>query len=312
MALAIQELGGARRPNRTKGEIAEFNDHIFAITERQQPCTSRHIYYQAVTARLIDKDGKDPVTGKQSRKNEALIWRALGGMRESGRMPFPWIVDHTRWRLGAELYDSKEAALRALAQSYRYNLWLNQPYRLEVWVEADSMAGMVTQITEEYGVDVLPCRGQASKGFVDEAARFYRRLQVPVVVLYIGDWDPAGVLIDASLEERMRRYSRGEAEIIFERLAINPDHLAELRNLSHPTNRGKLFPRFVARCRQLGVDPGLSVETEALSPDRLRGLLTNAIERYIDHRQLEIARLIEQEERAGLTLLATSFGRESG
>jgi hypothetical protein len=47
----------------------------------------------------------------------------------------------------------------------------------------------------------------------------------PVHVLYIGDYDPAGLLIDRDVEAKLRRHLPGQ-ELHFHRLAITAEQIA--------------------------------------------------------------------------------------
>ena len=54
-----------------------FEAAIFQITDQYKPCSARHVYYQAVTRGLVEKD-----SGK-SRANEQKVGNALNQMREN-------------------------------------------------------------------------------------------------------------------------------------------------------------------------------------------------------------------------------------
>ena len=45
------------------------------------------------------------------------VQRGLMVLRNAGRLPFPWIVDNTRWQRKPHTHDSIEEAVRAAAAS---------------------------------------------------------------------------------------------------------------------------------------------------------------------------------------------------
>ena len=91
---------------------------------------------------------------------------------------------------------------------YRQDLWAAAATRCEVWCESRSIAGVIVDLCRELAVDLYPCGGFASITFAYEAAAelLTNGDGRPVELIYIGDYDPAGVLIDRSLEAELRRH----------------------------------------------------------------------------------------------------------
>ena len=317
-----------QRGRKTKAETAAFNDAIWEICAINQPLSARQCYYRAVVAGLVDKDTAG------SRKNEQMIGHALEVMRERGVaqydfdtpppmeepwvlrsmgiIPFEWITDNTRTRFQADLHDSKTDALADMARYYRRDLWRSQPQHVEVWSESDSIGGVLMDVTDEYGVALLPCRGQSSKRFIWDSAQSYQRLGKPVVCLYVGDFDPAGLDIGQSVEDRLERYGAEDVEFI--RLAVTPEQVLDLDLPGHglnPKHPAPVLERFIDECDSYGI-PREAVEAEALPPDDLRQLVQDAIEGYIDQRQWEIELAVEQQERQGLAALALADMQDGG
>jgi hypothetical protein len=121
-------------------------------------------------------------------------------------MPFGWITDNTRTRYQADVWASKDAALNDTVRFCRRDLWRMQPRHVEVWCESDSIVGVLLDLCDGYGVPLLPCRGQAPKRFVYDSAQAYASIGKPVVVLYVGDFDPNGLDIGNSVRDRTVRY----------------------------------------------------------------------------------------------------------
>ncbi|MFE9424193.1 hypothetical protein ACFYNO_14645 [Kitasatospora sp. NPDC006697] len=265
-----------KRARRTKAEVEALRLAICAIAEEARPCSVRHVYYLGVGL-LWDKD-----TG-HSRKNYALVVRELGHLRETGRLPWEWITDGTRMVRRETQYDTLDDALQRHTESYRRNLWASQSRRVEVWVESDSVGGVVEPVTSAWGVGLFSCRGQSSKTFVWEAAQQYARQAKPVTVIFCGDWDPTGRCVPRSVAERMQRYGNGELDLAFRQIAITADDVRSGSLATHDVNtRDVNYARYREECLREGLDPNSSVEVEALRPGVLRDRLSQEIEGLVD------------------------------
>jgi hypothetical protein len=205
---------------------------IVDLAEQHQPCTVRQLYYLGI-GRWWEKD----VGGRDSTYRKVVV-RLVGELREDGSLPWGWIADNTRWVRKAMMFASKEDALERWAAAYRRDLWVAQPRHVEVWCESDSIAGVLDQVTRPLGVGLFVCRGQASKTFVHEAVQSYRAVAKPITILYVGDWDPTGLAIPASLEDRMARYGDGEMDVTLERLAVTAEDVAQGHLVTHQVNPG--------------------------------------------------------------------------
>src|SRR3546814_13467251 len=73
-----------------------------------------------------------------------------------------------------------------------------------------------------------------------EAARYIthatRQGEVPAEIIYVGDYDPAGVLIDRSIEQELRRHLPSRVTLNFHRLAITE---SQIREYDLPTKHRK-------------------------------------------------------------------------
>jgi hypothetical protein len=117
-------------------------------------------------------------------------------------------------------------------------------------------------------------------------------------VLYIGDYDPAGVLIDQSLEAGFRTHLSPDLDLTFHRIAITEEQIADF---DLPTK-----PRKDTDRRALQVKA--TVEAEAMPAGSLRQLLRDKVESFLRPGALEIAKVAEESERAQLTRWADMMG----
>ncbi len=256
---------------RTKTEMASFREALYAIVARNRPCSVRQVYYVGIGT-LWEKDrGKDRTAYNDVARN-------LGVMRETGMLPWGWLTDSTRYVRIATMYDSLDDALNRMHEHYRRNLWATQRRRVEVWAESDSTASLVQDVTMTMGVGLYSCKGQAGKEFAHSAAMTYLAVRKPVTVLYLGDWDPSGLAIPRSLEERLGRYTDDQVPIEFHRLAVAPEQIAEHQLQTHSVNTAdSSYRRFVEECQLVGLAEQDAVEVEAFAPPVLRDIVETAL-----------------------------------
>ena len=220
----------------------------------------------------------------------------LGIMRELGIIPYGWIADNTRWRIKPYSDNSLEDALTRWQYSYRRDLWNDQPVYVEIWVEKDPLAGVISSITNEYDVPLYVSRGYSSKTFLYDAADYIKAIGKPTYIYHFGDHDPSGV--DAAYKIRDGLIEHG-ADIHFERVAVT---LEQIESIHLPTRETK---RKDPRSKGWGNKP--SVELDALPAPVLRDLVRECIERHIDSFTLKMTKLIEQREIETLIEIRKNF-----
>lgn len=256
--------------------MQDFRAALYGIVERNRPCSVRQVYYVGI-GWLWEKD-----TGG-SRRAYTDVSRNLGVMRESGELPWGWLADSTRMVRIATMYESLEDALDRTAEHYRRDLWSRQPRRVEVWAESDSTRALIDAVTMKLGIGAYSCKGQAGKEFAHESAMTYVSIGKPVTILYLGDWDPSGLAIPRSLEERLNRYTDGAVEIDFRRLAVTPEQIVEHNLTTHEVNTDdSSYKRFAQTCRDVALAEQTAVEVEAFSPPVLRQLVETELYELVD------------------------------
>jgi hypothetical protein len=284
------DAGRIKRRRATKQEMVERHDALYDITRQSQPTGCRFVYYRAVSVGLVAKDDN----------GYAKVQRALMAMRASGRMPYAWIVDSTRWMRKPRSWENPEAMVAEMAASYRRDLWSTADMVVEVWAESESVAGVLYPVTSAWDVPLYPCKGQSSATFAYEAAQEYKHDPRPVAIYYVGDHDPAGREVELHLGMKLREHS-GRTDLILHRLACTPTQVA-LFNLPGTSPKKASYRDPVNGIRIPWSGP--AVEVEALEPEYLRGLVEEAVISHIDSHYLDIHREVEAQERAGLEALA--------
>ena len=288
-AAAVYEAGHIKRKRSTKTEMAERYDALIDIVTDAAPTGVRFCYYRAVSQGIVPKTDN----------GYAMVQRALMHLRDVEIIPWEYITDSSRWMRKPDTWDNPQQLLNELTSSYRKAMWLDADSRVEVWCESESVAGVIWPVTDEWDVPLFPIKGQTSASFAHSAAMKYRDEDRPVIIYYVGDYDPAGLEIEANLVDKLSKYS-GRTDMQVVRLACTKRQVADMELIGGaPKKRTWRHPDY-------GPQPflGEAVEVEAIDAPILRELVNAAIEQHIDPRTLHAHRVAEESEREGLHLLA--------
>jgi hypothetical protein len=292
MSAATYQTSPIKRQRSTKAEVEARRKALLAIVAEMQPMTVRQVFYQATVHGLVEK----------AESGYAKVQTDLTLMRREGVLPYDWLADNTRWQRKPRTFDSVEDALNATAQFYRKSLWADADAYVEIWLEKDALAGVVYPVTSMYDVPLMVARGYASLSFLHSAAEFINDLTVPIYIYHLGDYDPSGVNAGEKIEETLREMAP-DAEIHFERLAVTREMIRAWRLPTRPTKTSD------TRAKGFG---NISVELDAIDPQRLRDLVQAVIEVHLPARQFEVLKAAEESERellAGLVRVATKQGQ---
>lgn len=289
--MSAYEARHTKRRRATRAEMEARHDRIVELAAEHGPCSVRHLFYRAVV------DGIDGID--KTNNGYMKIQRAVLDLRRNGRIPYSQIVDNSRTVFTTDVWDGTDGFLQDVAGVYRRDLWSRSPFRVEVWCESDSIAGTLIEVARRWRVPLYPIRGQSSETFAYNATREW--LSTPdrqVVVLYIGDHDPAGLEIETALADKLVSFADGLMQTPeFLRVGVTWRQVVDLDLPGTPPKKNYPFP--------------LSVEAEALPPRLLRDLLNDTITGYADTDQLDTLLAVEAEEREGLYRLAESFGGDA-
>jgi hypothetical protein len=253
-------------------------DEMIAVARGDHPMTLRQLFYQLVSRGVI---------AKTEQKYKGTVGRLLTKLRRDGTIPFPWVADNTRWMRKPRTYPSLESELYRTAETYRRSVWDNQDAYVVVWLEKDALAGVLCPVTEAWDVSLMVTRGYSSLTFLHNASEGIADVDKPTFLYYLGDHDPSGVDITRNVEKDIRAFAP-DADITFERIAVTPRQIDELKLPTRPTKGSD------SRAKTWG---GESVEVDAIAPVILRRLVEDRITRHIDRRKYDRLMAVEEEER---------------
>lgn len=150
----------ARRYRSTASEMDAWRDTLMQITEEIKPATVRQVFYQCVVRDLIEK----------TENGYKRVAATLAELRKSGRMPYKWLADATRWQRRPRSYDSLMESIEATAAFYRRDALTRSERYIEVWLEKEALAGVVNSGYREIRRAIDDCP----------------RIRLPLVPAFIG------------------------------------------------------------------------------------------------------------------------------
>ena len=274
------------RYRRTRAELEALDDRIIEVLKGDNPQSVRHLFY-------VMTDPTRPVSVPKDDNGYEVVRRRCTLLRRSGKLPYRWLTDATRRGFHVSTFDGAGDLIGAFAGLYRVNVWRAAAAHVEVWTESRSIAGVVQADCRRLGVSLYPCGGFASLTLAYQGAEGIRKAARgrPVKIVYVGDYDPAGVLIDQAVIRELRSHLP-DLDIEPVRIAVTADQAARL-----PSKPRKAGDRRRPDIRE-------TVEAEAMHAAELRALLTAAVERFMPAGALAAAKAAEESEREGLRALA--------
>lgn len=289
--------GTIKRERRTADQVDQLDKQIIDVLSEDHPQSVRHVFYRMTDPRL-----PEPV--EKSDRGYRHVQERCVVLRRSRAIPYEWIADMSRHGYYVDTFSGAGNFVERMAGLYRADLWADSCYRCEIWAESRSIASVLLKDCTELAVNLFPCGGFSSLSFVHQAAMQHNGLHDwrPLVVFYIGDYDPAGVLIDHSLERELRLHLSDDIEMTFERIGINLDQIEEFDLPTKPRKESDTRSQQVA----------FTVEAEAMPAKILRGILREKVEALLPENALSVAKVAEQSERAHLRKMAALLSSNPG
>lgn len=245
--------------------IAEYAGQGFDLTLRQ-------LYYQLVARGYI------PNTDRSYKSLGNLISDA----RLAGLVDWDAIVDRTRNLRALSHWGQAEDVLQAAEKAFHVDMWANQRYRPEVWIEKDALIGVIAGVCQRFDVPYFACRGYVSQSEMFVAAvRIIQagRDEHKPLIIHLGDHDPSGIDMTRDLIERLCLLSGREHEqgYTVERIALNYD---QVQRYNPPPNPAKLTDsRVDGYISRYGRS---SWELDALEPQVIADLIETTVVALID------------------------------
>lgn len=273
--------------------IEQANEIIEDYQAQGFTLTLRQLYYQFVARDLLP--------------NKQTEYKRLGSIindaRLAGLIDWEAIEDRTRNVRKNAHFDSPEDIVRAAMQQYHRDLWADQTYRPEVWIEKDALVGVIEGVCAELDVPYFACRGYSSQSEQWRAgmrAANHEENEQHTVILHLGDHDPSGIDMTRDNDHRLDTFCQVTGGVVtVKRLALNMDQVKKYRP---PPNPAKMTDsRFGGYADKYG---NKSWELDALDPAVIANLVRDAILALRDEDKYQRALTEQETEREALQAIA--------
>jgi hypothetical protein len=246
-------------------ELIELAHSILAEIE---PATVRGVCYQLFTRGAIDS----MKVGETQKVSRLLVYA-----REQGIIPWFWIVDETREPERISSWRDISDFGQTVVKSYRKDFWQRQTERVEVWSEKGTVRGVLAPVLEAFAITFSVKHGFDSATSINGVADQTAESERPLIVFYVGDWDPSGLCMsERDLPRRLDLYG---ANVDLRRIALTLDDVTcgDLPSFSVGSKRKD--PRYSWFVENYGLE---CWELDALPAPVLRERVRDAILSIID------------------------------
>jgi hypothetical protein len=189
------------------------------------PTTLRFLFYRLVARGIVGKGEKNGY----HQTSDVLV-----ALREAQVIEMGEIADRTSGAIDWTGYLGVDEWTRTAIAQFRLDRWGGASPLL--MVESNSLAGVLEDLAREYRVVLVPFGGQASCGLL--GAELPRYVEDDTRVLYLGDFDPAGEIIEQSARGRLEAYAG--VTLDWARVALTEEQVEEydlpvIEKGGHPT-----------------------------------------------------------------------------
>jgi hypothetical protein len=235
------------------------------IAEEMEPITVRGIAYKLFVRKLIASMAKG-----QTNKVSRLLTIA----RDEGIIPWEYIVDETRELESQPTWADPQEYAEATRRSYRRDRWQDQPHRVWLVSEKNTVRGVLAPVLDKFGVPFQPMHGFTSTTKAHEIAEDDDGREL--ILLYVGAYDPSGLhMSEVDLPKRLEKY--GGDHVTIRRIALTRSQARGLP--SFPAKRSD--PRYNWFMQYTGGD-NRCWELDAMDPRELRRIVEREIKALIE------------------------------
>jgi len=164
-------------------------------------------------------------------------------------------------------------------EKYQRDLWQDQEEFVVIWIEKDALSRVVARSGDKYRVITAPSRGYASYTYIRQAISLLPK-DKQIIILHFSDHDSSGLDMTRDLETRFYRYSRKNIKV--QRVALTYDQVQKYGLDPNPTKTTDT--RAANYIDQYGME---CWELDAIEPNELQRIVTEAIEQHVNLEQWE-------------------------
>lgn len=243
--------------------IAKINGIVQPYEQAGHLVTVRQVYYQLVHRNWI--------------ANRVTEYQRLVGILTDARMAglVSWTAfeDRNRQLKGVGTVDGPPQAIKGMMDNYALDLWANQDWRPEVWIEKKSLEGVISNICNHLRVDFFATAGYSSVTETWQAGQrflsYIHKGQRPII-FYLGDHDPSGIDMTRHVRDTVSTFVGQPITVV--RIALNRD---QIDTGGYPPNPAKMSDSRAAA--YIDIHGYESWELDVFTPDEMEKIVGDAI-----------------------------------
>lgn len=261
--------------------IKQANELITDYSGQGYTLTLRQLYYQFVARDLLEN----------TERSYKRLGKIVTDARMAGEMSWTGIEDRNRQGHFYLVEEDEREVLNGIERQFALDKWAQQDFYVEVWVEKEALANVLTRPCGRWAVPHMSCKGYLSASEAWRAGlRFKDAIQrgkTPVLI-HLGDHDPSGIDMTRDNKDRLGLFAESWGGVEVRRIALNMD---QIEQYSPPPNPTKLTDsRAEGYLREYG---RTSWELDALEPSVIEKLVDSEIRTLVD---MDVWREVKEEE----------------
>ena len=279
--------------NRDWGPI--INQARIIVNSYAYQITLRQLHYRLVMA------------GGLPYRNTEGDYKALSSKTAELRRQrtFPALQDQTREIHTVSAWEGPGAAMRDLIAQYRRDRTKGQEYFIALAGEKSTLLAQLddwfnNDADRDLGLPFILTRGYGSQTYMDQVKRFVQRDNRKAVLIYAGDFDPSGEDILRDFLNRCNVWDE------VQHIAVRPEQVDQMSlEVAPGKTTDSRAAAFEERHGEL-----VQVEVEAIEPNDLKQLYTDALEQYWDQGAYDAVIEREVGDKARLQGIANELDEE--
>lgn len=304
-----------RFSQKSKGILAKIDTIMEEYAEEGYDVSLRQLFY------LLAGHGRIPKTEKSYKNLGNLVSNA----RLAGVIDWDMIKDRGRGAIHASHSESIPDIVGQMKYGFKVDMWARQPAYVEVFVEKQSLEGILEPVCWDLDVPFSSNKGYSSSSAYYAASKRYlaaAEAGKKLHVIYLGDHDPSGLDMSEDIDSRFTRFIQtvidgtifSDEEIAavdprpheLHRIALNMNQVMEMRLQSSPAKVKD--PRLGEYVRRFKTQD--TWELAAIEPRVLASLVRDKINGLVDREMWDEDFARQQKGRGDLQDFADSYGKE--
>lgn len=295
------EIDGTKARASIKGNRPLLDAAIKIIYRLEDfwPLSDRAVHYQLLNDPPLKHRSKPTSIYKNNRDSYQVLTNILTRGRLFGEIPWESIGDETRpvivWNVHSHMAPFIKGQLDGFMKNYFRNYMQSQPNHIEIVGEKLTIESIVRPVAMKYCIPYTIGKGYSSINPRHEMAeRFKKSGKEKLIILLLSDFDPDGVEISQSFARSMR--DDFDVDIHPIKVALRHDQVVDLKLPKGQKAKGKSknYKKFVEKYGKY------VFELEAVTPQKLQEILTDAIKSIVDADSFNHEMEEEQKEKLHL------------